>query len=91
MLHGFGDSGDMWAPVAECLRRITRSSCPICAAWGSRRILTPATQRRTRRVDIAGVMDHFKVAKADLVTHDIGNMVGYALAAQYPGRITNGS
>jgi pimeloyl-ACP methyl ester carboxylesterase len=28
------------------------------------------------------------VEKADLVTHDIGNMVGYALAAQYPKRIT---
>ena len=25
---------------------------------------------------------------ADLVTHDIGNMVGYAFAAQYPSRIT---
>jgi pimeloyl-ACP methyl ester carboxylesterase len=33
-------------------------------------------------------MDALKVQKADLVTHDIGNMVGYALAAQYPARIT---
>jgi len=38
--------------------------------------------------DIAGVMDALKVDKAQLVTHDIGNMVGYALAAQYPARIT---
>jgi pimeloyl-ACP methyl ester carboxylesterase len=38
--------------------------------------------------DIAGVMDTLKVDKAQLVTHDIGNMVGYALAAQYPARIT---
>ena len=29
-----------------------------------------------------------KSSKADLVTHDIGNMVGYAFAAQYPTRIT---
>jgi len=28
------------------------------------------------------------VKTADLVTHDIGNMVGYALAAGYPGRIS---
>jgi pimeloyl-ACP methyl ester carboxylesterase len=34
------------------------------------------------------VMDKRNVQKADLVTHDIGNMVGYALAAQYPDRIT---
>ena len=33
-------------------------------------------------------MDALKVDKAELVTHDIGNMVGYALAAQYPARIT---
>ncbi len=33
-------------------------------------------------------MDALKVEKADLVTHDIGNMVGYALAAQFPARIT---
>jgi pimeloyl-ACP methyl ester carboxylesterase len=37
---------------------------------------------------IAMVMDKLKIQKADLVTHDIGNMVGYALAAQYPDRIT---
>jgi pimeloyl-ACP methyl ester carboxylesterase len=33
-------------------------------------------------------MDALKLQKADLVSHDIGNMVGYALAAQYPDRIT---
>ena len=41
--------------------------------------------KKNQAVDIAGVMDALKVQKADLVTHDIGNMVGYALAAQYPG------
>src|SRR5262245_11479942 len=29
-----------------------------------------------------------KIDKIDLVTHDIGNMVGYAFAAQYPDRVT---
>jgi pimeloyl-ACP methyl ester carboxylesterase len=33
-------------------------------------------------------MDKLGVQKADLVTHDIGNMVGYSLAAQFPDRIT---
>jgi pimeloyl-ACP methyl ester carboxylesterase len=39
-------------------------------------------------VDIVGVMDALNIEKADLVTHDIGDMVGYALAAQYPARIS---
>jgi pimeloyl-ACP methyl ester carboxylesterase len=44
--------------------------------------------KKNQAVDIAGVMDALKIPKADLVTHDIGNMVGYALAAQYPARVT---
>src|SRR5207302_4409330 len=44
--------------------------------------------KKNQAVDIAGVMDALKVQKADLVTHDIGNMVGYALAAQYAVRVT---
>ena len=40
--------------------------------------------KKNQALDIAGVMDD----KAELVTHDIGNMVGYALAAQFPARIT---
>src|SRR6478672_5260668 len=44
--------------------------------------------KKTQATDIATVMDKLNVEKADLVTHDIGNMVGYALAAQYPDRIT---
>jgi pimeloyl-ACP methyl ester carboxylesterase len=38
--------------------------------------------------DVAGVLDELKIDRADLVTHDIGNMVGYAFAAQYPDRVT---
>jgi pimeloyl-ACP methyl ester carboxylesterase len=44
--------------------------------------------KKTQGVDIATVMEKLGVQRADLVTHDIGNMVGYALAAQYPDRIT---
>ncbi|WP_163120644.1 alpha/beta fold hydrolase, partial [Acinetobacter pittii] len=38
--------------------------------------------------DIAGLLDALRIEKADLVTHDIGNMVGYAFAAQFPQRVT---
>jgi pimeloyl-ACP methyl ester carboxylesterase len=38
--------------------------------------------------DIAAILDQSKIQKVALVSHDIGNMVGYALAAQYPDRVT---
>ncbi len=43
--------------------------------------------KKTQAGDVAGVLDALHVARADLVTHDIGNMVGYAFAAQYPERV----
>ena len=36
---------------------------------------------------MAGVLDALKIERADLVTHDIGNMVGYAFAVQHPQRV----
>ena len=44
--------------------------------------------KKTQAADIAGVLDELEIDRADLVTHDIGNMVGYAFAAQYPNRVT---
>ena len=37
---------------------------------------------------MAGVLDELRINSIDLVTHDIGNVVGYAFAAQYPKRVT---
>jgi pimeloyl-ACP methyl ester carboxylesterase len=44
--------------------------------------------KKTQAQDIAQVMDRLEIDRADLVTHDIGNMVGYAFAAQFPARVT---
>jgi pimeloyl-ACP methyl ester carboxylesterase len=43
--------------------------------------------KKTQASDVAGVLDELKISRADLVTHDIGNMVGYAFATQYPRRV----
>jgi pimeloyl-ACP methyl ester carboxylesterase len=37
--------------------------------------------------DIAGVLGTLRIEEVDLICHDIGNMVGYAFAAQYPNRV----
>ena len=44
--------------------------------------------KKTQAGDVAGVLDALKIDRAALVTHDIGNMVGYAFAAQHPERVT---
>jgi pimeloyl-ACP methyl ester carboxylesterase len=88
LLHGFGDTGDMWAPLAAELVRDHTVIAPDLRGMGLSAHPRNGYSKRNQAVDIAGVMDELRVQKADLVTHDIGNMVGYALAAQYPALIT---
>src|SRR5215467_1460081 len=88
LLHGFGDSGDMWAPVAARLIKTHTVVVPDLRGMGLSDHPDTGYTKANQARDIAGVMDALGIAKADLVTHDIGNMVGYALAAQYPARIT---
>jgi pimeloyl-ACP methyl ester carboxylesterase len=88
LLHGFADTGDMWAPLAAVLVRDHTVIVPDLRGMGLSEHPDAGYTKKNQALDIAGVMDALKVQKADLVTHDIGNMVGYALAAQFPARIT---
>jgi pimeloyl-ACP methyl ester carboxylesterase len=88
MLHGFGDTGDMWAPAAAVLARDHMVVVPDLRGMGLSAHPDTGYTKKSQAVDIAGLMDILKIQQADLVTHDIGNMVGYALAVQFPARIT---
>jgi len=88
MLHGFGDTGDMWAPLAEAIMRDHTVVVPDLRGMGLSSHPETGYDKKTQGGDVARVLDALKIEKADLVTHDIGNMVGYALAAQWPDRIT---
>ena len=88
MLHGFGDTGDMWAPIAARLAKDHTVIVPDLRGMGLSAHPDAGYTKKNQARDIAGVLDHFKIDKADLITHDIGNMVGYAFAAQYPERVT---
>jgi pimeloyl-ACP methyl ester carboxylesterase len=88
LLHGFGNTGDMWAPLAATLAKDHTVIVPDLRGMGLSAHPDTGYTKKNQGVDVAGVLDYLKIEKADLVTHDIGNMVGYALAAQYPSRVT---
>jgi pimeloyl-ACP methyl ester carboxylesterase len=88
MLHGFGDTGDMWAPAAAALVSEHMVVVPDLRGMGLSEHPDAGYTKKNQALDIAGLMDALQIERADLVTHDIGNMVGYALAAQFPARIT---
>ena len=88
LLHGYGETGDMWAPMAEDLARDHTVVVPDLRGLGLSSKPATGYDKKTQAGDVAGVLDALKIDRADLVTHDIGNMVGYAFAIQYPERTT---
>jgi pimeloyl-ACP methyl ester carboxylesterase len=88
MLHGFADTGDMWAPVATALAGSRTVVVPDLRGMGLSSQPARGYDKKTQALDIAGVLDTLKIDKVQLVSHDIGNMVAYAFAAQFPERVT---
>jgi pimeloyl-ACP methyl ester carboxylesterase len=87
LLHGYGETGDMWAPLAVELARDHSVIVPDLRGMGLSSKPKGGFDKKTQGGDVAGVLDALKIERADLVTHDIGNMVGYAFAALYPDRV----
>ena len=88
LLHGYGETGDMWVPLAKDLARDHTVVVPDLRGMGLSDHPKDGYDKKTQGRDIAGVLDALKIDRVALVTHDIGNMVGYAFAAQYRDRVS---
>ena len=87
MLHGFGDTGDMWAPLAAALAQNHTVVVPDLRGMGLSSHPEAGYDKKTQGRDVARMLDTLKIQRADVVGHDIGNMVAYAFAAQHPQRV----
>src|SRR3989441_5745251 len=81
LLHGYGETGDIWAPLAARLARGHTVIVPDLRGMGLSSHPAGGYDKKAQAGDVAAVLDTLKIDKVDLVTHDIGNMVGYAFAA----------
>jgi pimeloyl-ACP methyl ester carboxylesterase len=88
LLHGYGETGDMWAPLAADLAKDHTVVAPDLRGLGLSSKPAGGFDKKTQAGDVAGVMDALKIDKADLVAHDIGNMVAYAFTATRRDRVT---
>jgi pimeloyl-ACP methyl ester carboxylesterase len=88
LLHGYGETGDMWAPLAARLAKDHTVVVPDLRGMGLSDHPAGGYDKKTEARDIAGVLDAMKIGKVEVVAHDIGNMVAYAFAAQDPARVT---
>jgi pimeloyl-ACP methyl ester carboxylesterase len=88
LLHGFGDTGDMWIALAEILVKDHTVIVPDLRGMGLSSHQDGGYEKTAQARDLAGILDTLGVQNVAFVTHDIGNMVGYALVALYPARVT---
>jgi len=88
LLHGYGETGDMWVPLAVDLARDHTVIVPDLRGLGHSSRPSDGFDKKTQAGDVAGVLAALGIEQIDLVTHDIGNMVGFAFAAQHPERIS---
>ncbi|MGN6819395.1 MAG: alpha/beta fold hydrolase [Sphingomonas sp.] len=88
LIHGYGDTGDMWAPLAANLMRDHMVIVPDLRGMGLSAVATEGFTKKNEAKDLAGVLDRLDVGRVDVVGHDIGNMVAFAFAEAYPDRTT---
>jgi pimeloyl-ACP methyl ester carboxylesterase len=84
LLHGFAQTSHMWLPLMEVLcRRHTVIAPDLRGAGGSDK---PASgyDKKTMARDVHALTASLGLAPVTMVGHDIGLMVAYAYAAQYP-------
>ena len=86
LLHGFGDTGDMWEPLAEVLARHHTVVVPDLRGMGLSSHPEEGYDKRTQAADIRSVLTQLHIDHAVVVGHDIGTMVAYAYAARYPDK-----
>ncbi|MEE9099031.1 alpha/beta hydrolase [Pseudomonas nitroreducens] len=86
LLHGFGDTGDMWAPLATDLAKDHTVVVPDLRGMGLSSIPSGGYDKKTQAGDVRAVLASLGIEHSVVIGHDIGTMVAYAYAARYPQR-----
>ncbi len=89
MLHGYGETGDMWQPLAVAMAKTHTVVVPDLRGMGLSAHPAGGYDKKTQGRDVTAVLDALHVGKVDVVAHDIGNMVAYAFVAEQPERVTH--
>src|SRR5438105_5552566 len=87
LLHGFGDTGDMWVPLAAELAKNHTLLIPDLRGMGRSSHPAGGYDKKSEAAEIRSVVTALGFDRTAVVGHDIGNMVAYAYAAQYPDKV----
>ena len=87
LLHGFAETSRMWNPILDALGTRFTAFAPDLPGIGDSEIPKNGLDMKTAAIRIHALAKSLGVEKARLVGHDIGLMVAYAYAAQFPTEV----
>src|SRR5258706_2214070 len=87
VIHGFGDDARMWLPLFADFGKDYTIIAPDLRGLGQSSREKTGYDKKTAAVDIHQLVESLGYKDIYLVGHDIGMMVAYAYAAQFPSEV----
>lgn len=84
LLHGYAQNSHMWLPLIPELAKTHRVIAPDLRGFGGSDKPEGGYDKKTMARDIHALTQSLGLKRIGLAGHDIGLMVAYAYAAQYP-------
>src|SRR6202158_3938993 len=88
LLHGYAETSLMWKPIIPLLARRFTVIAPDLPGIGDSAIPKDRLDMKSAATRIHALARTLGVEQAAVVGHDIGLMVAYAYAAQFPSEVT---
>jgi pimeloyl-ACP methyl ester carboxylesterase len=87
LLHGYAQNSHMWRPLIAELAKTRTVIAPDLRGFGQSGKPEGGYDKKTMAQDIHGLAASLGYQKIGIAGHDIGLMVAYAYAAQYPAEV----
>ena len=88
LLHGYTQTSHMWIPLMPLLATAHTVIAPDLRGAGGSERTQNGYDKKTLAKDIRGLVRQLGHGQVKVVGHDIGLMVAYAYAAQYPSEVS---
>ena len=87
LIHGYAETSRMWRPIIPMLAERFTVIAPDLPGIGDSAIPADGLDMKTAAIRIHALARSLGAQKAEVVGHDIGLMVAYAYAAQFPAEV----
>ena len=87
LLHGFAETSHMWLPLIKELAKTRLVIAPDLRGFGDSAKPKEGYAKAVMAQDVHALVEGLGLKKVGMVGHDIGLMVAYAYAAQYPTEV----